>query len=307
MLKNLIAKKPILENCGDYDVYTEINGPRVFKENGMRTLLDDGTLLSKNDTKTTKLRLFFPQHHQLDAIHKQYPNATLILNQREVGAWVQSVMEWDKGLKYQIINEFYEQNSTKFLFENLTDVLSTTNNITSDHIGKSRQKSLHARSKKTLEIIYNYHIEYIRDWVTRHPSHSLVEVDITHEDAGKTLADSFGLKDDCWGHFNKKKKRRKGHAGYKIAKPYIAKEKALEIFKHKKHRKGIGGTGMNTRRKFENSDDEETGSFDIDTSPEKRKPKTAKQKKLEDARNHLLERTIEHNKRHQWHFLKRQE
>ena len=222
MLKNLIAKAPIFEDCGDYDVYTEINGPRHFHQNQHRTLLDNGTLLSQIESRSTKLRLFFPQHHRLDAIHQQHPNATLIFNQRSVEAWIDSVQSWDKNLQFEILNEFYEQNSTRFLFENTTATNNSNGGDERLHPAKASSKNTTGNkkdilglkkykaspftaqnSRKSLETVYNYHLEYVRDWVARHPSHALVEVDITHEDAGKTLAESFGLNKTCWGHFNK--------------------------------------------------------------------------------------------------------
>ena len=117
MLENLITHRPILEDCGDYDVYTEINGPRNFPDYSQRTLLEDGRLLSLKESRSVKLRIFFPQHHHLEEIHDQYPNATLILNQRSSAeAWIDSVTAWDIGLQYEILNEFYGQNSTRFLF-----------------------------------------------------------------------------------------------------------------------------------------------------------------------------------------------
>jgi hypothetical protein len=233
MLKNLIAKTPIFDNCGDYDVYTEINGPRHFHENQHRTLLDDGKLLSQTESTSTKLRLFFPQHHQLDAIHQQYPNATLIFNQRSVGAWIDSVQSWDFGLQFQILNEFYGQNSTRFLFENTTNNNSNedderlhpakaSSKITADNnkdvwgLKKYKASPFTAKNiRKSLETVYNYHLEFVRYWVARHPSHALIEVDITNEDAGKTLAESFGLNEDCWGHLNKNDDERNGPAANK--------------------------------------------------------------------------------------------
>lgn len=193
LLNNLVDGRPFFQNCGDYEVYSEINGPRHFPD---QTLLDNGKLLSKAESMTTKRRLFFPQHHRLDAIHKEYPNATLVLNNRPVEKWIVSVQSWNAGLKYEILNEFYEQNSTRFLFENITN-------------GTNIRPLFNSRNMlESLKAVYKYHQEYIRDWVERHPSHALVEVDITHEDAGKTFAEAFGLKESCWGHENKGTEKR---------------------------------------------------------------------------------------------------
>ena len=68
-------------------------------------------------------------------------------------------------------------------------------------------------------MVYNYQVENVRNFVANHPSHTLLEVDITMNETGKILADAFGLKEDCWGHYNKNQggggdsraAKRKGH------------------------------------------------------------------------------------------------
>eukprot|EP00536_Pseudo-nitzschia_multiseries_P008123 jgi/Psemu1/256921/estExt_Genewise1Plus.C_2000080 len=168
ILENLVTKSPIFDGCGDYDVYTEINGPRNFKNYHHRTLLEDGRLLTSLDSVSMKMRIFFPQHHQLEEIHKQHPNATLVLNKRSVESWIDSVLAWDKNLRFRKTAPF------------------TARTV-----------------RKHLETVHEYHLQYIRDWVAEHPSHALIEVDIASEDAGATLANAFGLKEECWGHYNK--------------------------------------------------------------------------------------------------------
>ncbi|KAL3911759.1 MAG: hypothetical protein SGARI_001486, partial [Bacillariaceae sp.] len=82
MIENLINGTKVFEGCGDFDVYSEINGPRYFRQTNGMNILDDGTILSRNRSLGSNFRLFFPQHHQIDRIHHDYPNATFILNHR---------------------------------------------------------------------------------------------------------------------------------------------------------------------------------------------------------------------------------
>ena len=118
----------------------------------------------------------------MDKIHEQFPNATFILNLRPVDAWVNSVLNWPTSLKREIPGEFFGQQ-------------------------KERDFSKLPRSKKqlraSLKHIYDFHSQYVRDFVRKHPSHALIEVDITNEEAGIQLADAFGLHETCWGHANK--------------------------------------------------------------------------------------------------------
>eukprot|EP00587_Corethron_hystrix_P016082 CAMPEP_0113325106 /NCGR_PEP_ID=MMETSP0010_2-20120614/17513_1 /TAXON_ID=216773 ORGANISM="Corethron hystrix, Strain 308" /NCGR_SAMPLE_ID=MMETSP0010_2 /ASSEMBLY_ACC=CAM_ASM_000155 /LENGTH=88 /DNA_ID=CAMNT_0000184753 /DNA_START=648 /DNA_END=911 /DNA_ORIENTATION=- /assembly_acc=CAM_ASM_000155 len=53
-----------------------------------------------------------------------------------------------------------------------------------------------------LQEFYVNHTKRIRDFVTKYPSHTLVEVNIEDQDAGRKLADSFGLDDRCWTRYN---------------------------------------------------------------------------------------------------------
>jgi hypothetical protein len=195
MLENLIHGTRVFEGCGNFDVYTEINGPRYFRQTEGMNMLDDGTILSVNRSLGSNFRLFFPQHHQIDRIHHDYPNATLVLNHRPVDSWVASVMKWNKNLKFEILNEFFFQNQTRFLFgDNFTE----TDNVSPFFHALDNIPGL-------LKMVYEYHIAYIREWVAKHPSHTLVEVDITHIETGRILADAFGLHEACWGHFNMNK------------------------------------------------------------------------------------------------------
>jgi hypothetical protein len=73
---------PIFKGCGDYAVCTEINGPR-------RTA-------GKIPWSHLRASIFLPQHYHLQEIHKQHPQATLILNTRPSQEWVRSVHTWGK-------------------------------------------------------------------------------------------------------------------------------------------------------------------------------------------------------------------
>jgi hypothetical protein len=219
--------RTIFNNCGNYDVYTEINGPRNFVDYRSRTLLEDGTLLSMMDSISNKLRIFFPQHHHLYNIHEQYPNSTFIFNYRPIQSWIDSVLAWDdhdttstssSGLSIQLLNEFYYQNSTRFLFLDNDDDSNNNHNNSSSSSSSKMPPYFNSKSsqnnnnniRKYLEIIYRYHLQYVQEFVIKYPSHTLIEIDITNKDAGKNLIDALfggvgvgvGLKEDCWGHFN---------------------------------------------------------------------------------------------------------
>eukprot|EP00934_Nitzschia_sp_Nitz4_P006013 Nitzschia sp. Nitz4//scaffold11_size288233//112067//112993//NITZ4_000765-RA/size288233-processed-gene-0.173-mRNA-1//1//CDS//3329534047//6003//frame0 len=80
MRANAKAGKPILEGCGDYDVYAQLDAE-----------LGRG--------------IYLPQHFQLDALHSFAPNATFVLNLRPSEDWVHSVTNWF-GLGGRFLSQF---------------------------------------------------------------------------------------------------------------------------------------------------------------------------------------------------------
>lgn len=180
----------IFSGCGHFDVYSEINGPRRLKyhpkfHDRKGYLLDDGTY----DFDGPGQRIFFPQRFRIREIHDSYPNATWILNWRDYDPWIDSVLKWGTGdnLHYQFLNEYYIQGVIPSVPppENRTQI------------------------KEVLKTIYFQHFDFVRDFVRNHPSHALVEVNITDQSASMVLADAFGLDALAWKNLNKNRRNTK--------------------------------------------------------------------------------------------------
>jgi hypothetical protein len=176
----------MFDGCGHFDVYSEINGPRRVKQDPFLDdrkgyLLDDGSI----DFDGPGKRIFFPQHFRIQELHDAYPNATWILNWRDFDSWIESVLKWgrDDRLHDQFMNEYYMQGVLSSLPENNTTA-----------------------TKEIMKKIYYDHHELVREFVQQHPSHTLVEVNITHENAGTVLAEAFGLNATAWKNINRNKK-----------------------------------------------------------------------------------------------------
>lgn len=139
-------KQPPLATCGDFEAYTELNyvGRKSAQE------------------------CFFPQITHLQEIHEEAPNATLILNLRNLTRWVRSVQKWH-GLPERLMQCSCGPNST------LTDDLL-----------KWHQDQ----------------IDRVHDFVATHPSHKLLVIDIEDPAAGEILADKFNTNSSYWGHAN---------------------------------------------------------------------------------------------------------
>lgn len=197
MMKNLRHNKTnIFDGCGHnhLEVFSEINGPRRKKHHPFTGkigyLQDDGTV----DYSGLGNRIFLPQHFQIEEVHEAYPEATWILNWRDIDSWIESVMKWGDDLHNQFFNEYYMQGAIKEIppAKNLTHV------------------------KIILAEIYREHYNMVRRFVLNNPSHALVEVNITDDNAGNVLGEAFGLDPRAWSNVNRNKKRDRWKAERQI-------------------------------------------------------------------------------------------
>jgi hypothetical protein len=264
-------RRLFFEGCGNYDVYTEINGPRPRKR---RTTLIPGVSVSGLSTTTTTNdndryfrsnthpstvgantttaseivgvqldngsydlsppfdRIFLPQHFQLEKIHEQFPRATFLLNQRPVASWVASVLDWKRHPR--ALRQRPEFPTTKNIYPNESSTLPISdlamelaNELEQVYQKGKRQHHLfrssasnhpfrilpprnYSRSglEQFLSTLYRTHEQVIRDFVQQHPSHALVEIDITSDTAGQQLVNAFGVQyADCWTHRNRNKRK----------------------------------------------------------------------------------------------------
>lgn len=185
----------LLKGCGGkkLDVYTEINGPRPMRyhpHTGQQGhLQDDGSF----DFTGPGKRIFFPQHFRIDDLHESYPNATWILNWRDPNAWVESVMKWGDDLHHQFLNEYYMQGAIPHIPTNVTIV------------------------KELLKRLYVDHHDMVRDFVARHPSHALIEVNIEGNNTGRDLANAFGLNEYAWMNINQNRKPKGDWQAHRIS------------------------------------------------------------------------------------------
>jgi hypothetical protein len=187
MMKNIRHNQTnIFQGCGDdtLEVFSEINGPRRKKIHPLTGktgyLNDDGSI----DYNGPGNRIFLPQHFRIHQIHEAYPNATWVLNHRPIDSWMKSVLSWGDDLHNQFFNEYYMQGAIS--------EIPSDNNMTS--------------VRALLQRIYQEHYDMVIDFVRKHPSHALVQVNITDENAGKVLGQEFGLDPLAWSNVNKNRK-----------------------------------------------------------------------------------------------------
>ncbi|KAL3785265.1 hypothetical protein HJC23_002720 [Cyclotella cryptica] len=132
--------------------------------------------------------VFFPQIELLDQIHQESPNATFILMFRGMNDWFRSLYHWKAS---NISRHTFRDSRGKSFSERLTNA-----NITGLPPGKGS-------NEREMSEFFCQHVNHIRKFVSSHPSHVLIELDIASPYVGVELEIIFGISQRCWGEANK--------------------------------------------------------------------------------------------------------
>lgn len=161
--RNVRAGAPPLSNCGDYDVYAQLD------YSGIPGGAIEGVAAVGPGSNTS---CYFPQVEALDALSAQFPSATFVLNHRRaIEDWISSVGHW-RGLRARLAG--------------------------CEISGLPRG----AAGDEELKAFVAHNVARVRAFVRKHPSHRLVEVYIDDEDAGSAMEKSFSISASCWRHAN---------------------------------------------------------------------------------------------------------
>ena len=164
--KNEKDERPLLHFTGEYDLYAQYD-----------SVAD----------------CFFPQITHLDKIHQDYPDATLILNTRDVDAWIASIKRWKH------VDSGYVPLDVRFArcFDKMPEWVGV--GIHTDDISVDEK----------LRRLFFAQIKNVRTFAEKY-NHDLVELKIDAPRAGKKLRDHFfggyGWS-SCWGQSNTAKER----------------------------------------------------------------------------------------------------
>lgn len=123
----------------------------------------------------------YPQITLLDEIHREFPRASFVLPFRPVNDWIRSARDYH-------------------------NMESRWNNCLLPGLVK-KQKQL---SKQDIRNWWCGHVNHVREFVKRHPTHKLVELDLYDaQSSSKALASLFNADASCWGHSNSNVRKRK--------------------------------------------------------------------------------------------------
>lgn len=163
--RNMKLGSPPFSNCGEFDVYAQIE----FE--GEPMWLTTGRGLEEGE------KCYFPQVEALDAIHAEFPRATFILNHR------QKIDDW--------INSVNNHHDLRLRFGECDIPGLPAGAGAAGPEGDAQLRAFVAS-----------HVDRVRQFVKSHPSHKLVEVVIEDPSAGTRMEREFGVPASCWGHAN---------------------------------------------------------------------------------------------------------
>jgi len=239
-MNNRRVRSPtLLEGCGNFQVYAQIDGERPIlnrrpkgKQQGPRenenitknlvgSLNDDGTINTQ-----IKMRHFLPQHFNLNLLHDHNPNATYLLPLRDPNDWAYSVYRWFR-MRYYVKGEYrslhhdndHSRSNSFFAAAEEEPFPSGGDSNRSLLVAAASKRQKEEEMIRWLEQIYSKHTEYVRKFVRKHPSHVLVELNVSDSDEaiGRQMSDTFfagrrlanSARAECWGHRNKREEHDK--------------------------------------------------------------------------------------------------
>jgi hypothetical protein len=227
---NLHHNLPILDGCGDYDLYTELNGPKLYFDS--EDISNDTSGINSPRTKPKRSRrqrgLFLPQRYHLQDIHEYDPDAIWILNTRPVDDWVESVLHhhvWKDGhsdgersrnkspesaSRIKIAEEAELNSSRSTRRSNKESLYSGPSSLAKQLIEEVQMQETRRKSsniagtpyfvptpkgrketQRFLHDLYVSHVSHVQK-IAREMNHTLLEIDITSPQAGLDLIDRLG-------------------------------------------------------------------------------------------------------------------
>lgn len=175
MKRASVRNDPLLKSCDAWyfkKLWGSQNEPSAWDDKGAEAYL-------QMDFSLNGGRCRYPQIQDLDKLHQEAPNATFVLLFRPIQDWYRSMANWPSS------------NSTATLLERLQQC---------DLPGLPQGRG---GSLPELEVFWCRHVRRVRDFVERHPSHRLVELDLYNaEQSARVMAKLFHSQSDCWGHAN---------------------------------------------------------------------------------------------------------
>jgi Sulfotransferase domain len=153
---------PPLKSCGDYDVWAQLDV-----------------------SVPPPTPCYFPQSIYLQELHDESPKATFILNRRNLSHWVQSVENY-KDLAYSLMKCNGHGGPTPAFLT----------------VAPMEGPQVKMFQRVSWMLWSHRQTQRVKDFVLKHPSHALVEIDIEDPATANYMAALFQTKAAFWGHAN---------------------------------------------------------------------------------------------------------
>jgi hypothetical protein len=206
--------------------------PRLLEKCDLRHDYDGHTQMDRN-VGGPQAFCSFPQHEYLETLYNEAPNATLFLPFRNFEAWMKSSENWRAGMLH-----FMDKDCPYFGLDGFDSVGVRHKKLTHwKHRQERQQRSLVSRSRQDLQsgtsshvshifselsqlrgrdtvariaLFLSYHVTYIRSFVAKHPSLTLIEYQLESDETGSWLSDIFHVSRNdtfsCWETANQNTK-----------------------------------------------------------------------------------------------------
>jgi hypothetical protein len=180
--RNMGSNQKPFQDCGDYQVYSQFD-------------VETGDPFS----------WFLPQHFALPLLHEAYPESTWILNLRGSSKqWATNVLHW-----YSVTNRLFQSFGIDYYYDAaVTAEQEPADTLKQGALVKEIQKSFarmhnetdHARRLKSLQDVYEQHLDKVRAYAAQVTSHALIEINVDNPvQAGNTLSQAFpGTRAECF-------------------------------------------------------------------------------------------------------------
>ena len=160
------GKLPPFQGCGDYVSWTQFDMYQPLQQVAGGTA--DARVFETVAPDKDRPTCFRPQYDSLEAISLHYPQAIFIVHRRPPTQWLESIKRYGVPTVATALRLCFGLSDDEALLD-----------------------------------FYEEHYTRIRSFLSQHPQHTYVDIEIGSSDARAIMSAVFDARPGCWGHANK--------------------------------------------------------------------------------------------------------
>ena len=170
MRRNYISQRPLLHNCGNYDIWSDTGYIKI---------------------PPTPHHCYYPNIHGLHAWYESYPHSTIILLKRNPITWSHSIQNWGNG---GLLKRWKICQLPGFIIEN--------NDTNDGNTNTTQPLVVPYNSIENLIRFYEWHVHFIRNFTRNHPTLTYIETSLEDSNIGNILQTATNIPASCWAKCN---------------------------------------------------------------------------------------------------------